>query len=496
MRQNWKAILSLDRYAFIEIHCQEKCIISKQSPYSLQIISLTLLLIFFLVFPLCQVIDLGINMEWKAGYPNISVADDFWACEDREFRTPAPTPAYNTSCQVITNGAGGVQICNIKDSSAWIESNGDRVIQAQAIVTNIGGTTICGLQLDVDELDKALTVWPGWFPKSDVPIQPDAVVVVGANIPTDGAAPTIRVVGFDNCGQGLKTISLSATVSSHAKQAPRQLQWFRRGNNYRQGDRDEEAASAGSPGQPESAAPAPPAPPLQAFPEPLAAEEVPQQAPATPPGAPIAPEKPGIPNPPPPVEKAAVEVIAPAEPAKEQPPAYVEPPEPEVPLLPGTYKPYSTPEKRIDDWVLIDDAVNTASTEEEGKVTIRGRKYELTNCVVHKNGRAEVTLCEAGVKQWFDPKKPNSRIAQLNLLATISGEAGVCNLTVAIEGIETSTFFWPLWVNGTSNEFIEHGQVSRFLNFVLECEAARLSYMFSLAPRCEAARLSYILLYP
>lgn len=452
MRQKWSAILSLGRYViFVPLYYQLKnlCYQSKVLLATYNITKITA----FWVFALVQIIDMGINIEFPAGYPNITVPEDFWACEDREFRTPAPTPAYNTSCQVISNGAGGVQICNIKDSSAWIESNGDRVIQAQAIVTNIGGTTICDLQLDVDLLDKALTVWPNWFPKSDVPIQPDAVVVVGANIPTDGDAPTIKVVGFDSCGKGLKTVSLSATVPMHEKQAPRQLQWFRRGNN-RLGDRDEEAA----PSQPQPAAPAAPAPPVQAAPEPVAVQAAPQPpAPAAPPAAPVEPAKPGIPNPAPPVGQAAVEDIA---------PAVVEPSEAEAPRLPGIYKPYSIPEKRTDDWVLIDDAVNTASAEEEGKVTIHGRKYELTNCEVHKNGRAEVTLCEAGVKQWYDPKKPNSRIAQINLLATISGAAGVCNLTVAIEGIEKSTFFWPLWVNGTSTEYIEHGQVSRFPNIV------------------------------
>lgn len=51
-----------------------------------------------------------------------------------------------------------------RNISVWVESNGDRVVGVSADVKNVGKGYICGLELAVDNFDRAVGAWPGWFP--------------------------------------------------------------------------------------------------------------------------------------------------------------------------------------------------------------------------------------------------------------------------------------------------------------------------------------------
>lgn len=57
-----------------------------------------------------------------------------------------------------------VELCVYRNVSVWIEANGDRVVGVSADIRNVGRGYVCNLDIAVDNLEHAVSVWPAWFP--------------------------------------------------------------------------------------------------------------------------------------------------------------------------------------------------------------------------------------------------------------------------------------------------------------------------------------------
>jgi hypothetical protein len=84
---------------------------------------------------------------------------------------------------------------------------------------------------------------------------------------------------------------------------------------------------------------------------------------------------------------------------------------------------------------------------------------ELTDCKTFEHGDASVELCNAGNKEWKDPKR-GIRVSQVNYLLFVGNATGVCGLKVVIDGIQHATSWWPAWVGeGTYEGYLGPGAV-------------------------------------
>lgn len=127
-----------------------------------------------------QIVNLGAAVPIASGFPDVSIAPTFTACQPPPPKPVAPRKADCT--EVPGSGANAdvlLNFCLYSKPKIWREYEGPRIVMVEGYIENIGQGTACNIEVDIENLQDAQATWGEWMPTYPYKLSPGSTLKFG-----------------------------------------------------------------------------------------------------------------------------------------------------------------------------------------------------------------------------------------------------------------------------------------------------------------------------